>query len=161
MPLPVSWAQRRLWILAQLEPESVAYHCPGAVRLRGVLHVAALDAAVQAVVARHEVLRTTFTAVDGEPVQVVRAEGGVRVVIDDLRGLADAAQRAAALTTAEARAPFDLEQGPLLRVRVVRLADDEQVLLVTCRNSVSCGGVLVLRFRFPTDAATRRSQGRT
>jgi amino acid adenylation domain-containing protein/non-ribosomal peptide synthase protein (TIGR01720 family) len=137
--LRLSFAQERLWFLDQLEPGSASYNIPAAVRLTGALDAVALERALAAIYRRHEVLRTTFTAVDGRPTQVIHADATLRFLIQDLSEmLADdreAAMRAEVL--AEARLPFDLARGPLFRARLIRLGVDEHVLLYTMHHIVS------------------------
>jgi acyl carrier protein len=137
--LPVSCAQQRLWFLDQLGGGSAEYNIPEALRLRGTLALDALEEAVNAIVARHETLRTHFTATDGVPVQVIEPALRVSVPTTDLRGLSPAAQNSAvgALLDAEWTLPFDLSRGPLLRLHVLRLADDDQVLIRTFHHIVS------------------------
>ncbi|MEO8378442.1 MAG: amino acid adenylation domain-containing protein, partial [Acidobacteriota bacterium] len=142
-PLPLSLAQQRLWFLDQLDKAaSAAYHQPAALRLRGRLHVAALRAALDRLIARHESLRTSFIAVDGVPYQQIASEDcGFALVCEDLSAL-PAGERAAAIaesTADEARAPFDLSTGPLTRGRLLRLGEDEHVLLVTQHHIVTDG----------------------
>ncbi|WP_225835905.1 non-ribosomal peptide synthetase [Streptomyces sp. NK08204] len=142
-PLPLSFAQQRLWFLDQLEPGSAEYAVPFALRLSGALDTAALDAAVTRLVARHEILRTRFLAgEDGEPAQVVDPPAPVRAAVHDLRHIADPGERqeeAQRFARAEAARPFDLAAGPLLRVHLVRLADDEAHLLLTVHH-IACDG---------------------
>ncbi|MBV8202329.1 MAG: amino acid adenylation domain-containing protein, partial [Acidobacteria bacterium] len=140
-PLPLSFSQERLWFLDQLQPGNAAYNMPAAVRLRGRLDGGRLARGLAAVARRHESLRTTFHAVDGQPFQRV-APGplpGLRQI--DLAALPPARRAALArqLTAAEAAAPFDLERGPLLRARLLRLGSDEQVLLLNMHHIVSDG----------------------
>ncbi|QSX79619.1 non-ribosomal peptide synthetase [Agrilutibacter solisilvae] len=149
-PLPLSWAQQRLWFLDQLDPAAgAAHHIPAAMRLRGPLDRAALRASLDRIVARHENLRTRFTSVDGAPQQVIAAEDtGFALVEHDLRALDDAARAAAVaeLSVLEARAPFDLAAGPLVRGRLLWLSEHEHVLLATQHHIISDGwstGVLV------------------
>ena len=149
--LPLSFAQHRLWFLAQLdERASAAYAIPGGVRLKGSLDVAALHAALNRIVERHEALRTCFTSVDGAPVQVVAApEMGFALSQADLSGHAEAEAKLERLAAEEASAPFDLNHGPLIRGRLIRLADDDHALLVTMHHIVSDGwsmGVLINEF---------------
>ncbi len=146
--LPLSFGQQRLWFLHQLEPLSVAYNMPLAVRLRGVLDVAVLQRCLDEVVARHEVLRTTFRILDGQPVQVVSEPVAVRVGLEDLSGLAEPERETQMRGWAarQAREPFDLEAGPLLRVRLLRLGDTEHVLLITMHHIVSDGWSLGVFF---------------
>src|SRR5690606_15555021 len=149
-PLPLSFAQQRLWFLDQLDHAAgAAYHMPAALRLHGLLDREILQATLDRIVARHENLRTTFADADGEPTQVIGNEAvGFRLVDEDLRAL-DAISRDAAiarLCAHEAAAPFDLSCGPLIRGRLLRLADDDHVLLATQHHIISDGwsiGVLV------------------
>jgi amino acid adenylation domain-containing protein len=147
-PLPLSFAQRRLWFIDQLEPGSAFYNVPLAVRLTGRLDAQALGRTLTEVVRRHEVLRTTFANVDGEPVQVIHPPAPVRLEVEDLSGVEGQAREAEAmrLAAAEARLPFDLSTGPLLRARLLRLDEEEHVCLLTLHHIVSDGwsmGVLV------------------
>jgi amino acid adenylation domain-containing protein len=146
--LPLSFAQQRLWFLDQLEPGSTAYHMPYALRLRGALDVPVLERALAEIVRRHETLRTRFPAAGGEPSQVIDPAGPVSIPVQDLRHLtADVREdEARRIAGAEARAPFDLARGPLLRARLLRLADEEHALLFTLHHAVSDGwstGILV------------------
>ncbi|WP_146741412.1 condensation domain-containing protein, partial [Lonsdalea populi] len=149
-PLPLSFAQQRLWFIGHLDPAaSQAYHLPAALRLVGQLDKSALTAALDSLVARHESLRTHFTLVDGQPCQQIAPDSiGFSLSCLDLRKL-DAAgcpQRVAELAAQEAREPFDLTQGPLIRGRLLQLGDDEHVLLLTQHHIVSDGwslGILV------------------
>ncbi|MDV0440742.1 non-ribosomal peptide synthetase [Xanthomonas sacchari] len=151
--MPLSWAQQRLWFLDQLDHAAgAAYHIPAALRFSGALNRAALRASLDRIVARHENLRTTFVSVEGEPQQVIApAESGFLLIEHDLRHLQGAEQEAAVaeLSMGEARAPFDLAHGPLVRGRLLVLAEQEHVLLVTQHHIVSDGwsiGVLVREF---------------
>ncbi|MEW5926454.1 MAG: amino acid adenylation domain-containing protein [Gemmatimonadota bacterium] len=140
-PLPASFAQQRLWFIQQMEPESSAYNIPYALRLRGRLDVDALRRALDALRARHESLRTVFAFQDGMPVQVVEPAGPRPLPVEDLGGLPDDGLAAAAmqLIRAEAATPFDLARGPVLRGRLLRLADDDWGLLLTLHHIVSDG----------------------
>ncbi|MFL6335978.1 MAG: amino acid adenylation domain-containing protein [Pyrinomonadaceae bacterium] len=146
--LPLSFAQQRLWFLDQLEPGGSAYNMPAAVRLVGVLDVAALGRALSEVVSRHEVLRTTFFAPAGEPVQVVAPPAPVPLPVTDLSALPEAKREAEAerLAVEEAQRPFDLAVGPPSRASLIRLSTQEHRLLLTMHHIVSDGwsmGVLV------------------
>ena len=141
-PLPLSFAQQRLWFLAQFEGASAAYHIPGGVRLKGTLDRGALRRALDRIVGRHEGLRTSFAMAGGQPVQrIADADSGFVLAEHDLRSLSetDAAAELGRLAAEEAPAPFDLERGPLIRGRLVRLQDDEHVLLATMHHIVSDG----------------------
>ncbi|HSK75747.1 MAG TPA: amino acid adenylation domain-containing protein [Thermoanaerobaculia bacterium] len=139
--LPLSFAQQRLWFLHQLDPGSAAYNAPVALRLAGPLDLGALERSLTEVVRRHEVLRTRFEAVRGRPRQVIVPAGRVRLNLADLSGLPDGRRDAEIrrLAVEEARLPFDLARGPLLRVRLLRSGDAEHVCLFTLHHIVSDG----------------------
>ena len=144
---PLSFAQQRLWFLAQMEGGSEAYHIPLGFRLRGRLDEHALRGALNGLVARHETLRTTFAVEEGDPVQRIgAADAGFPLEIHDLRGREDAEEKLRSLSSQEASAPFDLGRGPLIRGRLIHLRADEAVLLMTMHHIVSDGwsvGVLL------------------
>ncbi|UQV46665.1 amino acid adenylation domain-containing protein [Janthinobacterium lividum] len=146
-PLALSFAQQRLWFLAQMEGVSQAYHIPGAVRLTGALDRVALERTLDRIVARHEALRTRFVEQDGAVYQVVDgAQIGLTLAMHDLRGDDDAPGRLRALNQAQAVALFDLEAGPLIRASLVCMGEQEHVLLMTMHHIVSDGwsmGVLL------------------
>jgi len=146
-PLPLSFAQQRLWFLDQLDPGSAAYNVPSAVRLAGNLNVGALEAALSEIVSRHEALRTVFErGADGMPMQVVRPAEPVGLPVIDLSRLGEESPEARRLALAEACRPFDLLRGPLLRVVLVKRGDREHDLLINMHHIVSDGwslGVLV------------------
>ncbi|WP_420127936.1 non-ribosomal peptide synthase/polyketide synthase, partial [Longimicrobium sp.] len=147
--IPLSFAQQRLWFLEQLGSLGSTYHIPMGMRLRGGLDGDALRRALDRIVARHEALRTTFPAVDGEPVQrIAPAEGSaLRLVEHDLHAAPDAEDRLVRIMSEEAAAPFDLAQGPLIRGRLVRMAADDHVLLLTMHHIVSDGWSAGVLFR--------------
>ena len=129
----LSLAQERWWFLEQLTPGLPIAHLPTALRLRGTLNQHVLERSLSALVQRHAVLRATFTARDGQPAQAISPFREVRLPVLDVVGLppdeqARAVQR---LVSEEARRPFDLSHGPLLRASLLRLAAQEQLLLVT------------------------------
>jgi hypothetical protein len=139
--LPLSFAQHRLWFLDQWQPGSPQYNVTAAVRLTGPLNAAALEQSLREIARRHEVLRTTFTAVEGRPVPVVAEEPVLSLPMLDLSDL-PAGEREAEMgrrAEAEARQPFDLACGPLLRVRLLRLAPEEHVVLLVMHHIVSDG----------------------
>ncbi|MGD7278320.1 amino acid adenylation domain-containing protein, partial [Ralstonia pseudosolanacearum] len=151
-PLALSFAQQRLWFLAQMEGTRVseAYHIPGAFRLEGTLDPAALAAALDRIVARHEALRTTFGEHDGVAVQVIAPPDiGLALQTHDLSGIDDPQAREARLRqhlAQQARAPFDLARGPLMRAGLFRLAPQEHVLFLCLHHIVFDGwsmGVLL------------------
>jgi amino acid adenylation domain-containing protein len=139
--IPLSFAQQRLWFLEQLEGGGAAYHIPTRMGLRGELDRGALVRALDRIVARHEALRTTFAEVDGHPAQRIAPveASAFRMLDHDLRSHPDAEAELRRLMADEAAAPFDLERGPLIRGRLIRLAADEHVLLVTMHHIVSDG----------------------
>jgi amino acid adenylation domain-containing protein len=145
---PLSFAQQRLWLLAQMEGASEAYHIPLGLSLKGDLDRAALRGALDRILARHEALRTTFALIDGELVQQITAVEGSRFLLieHDLRSHNNATTELDRLTELEASASFDLEAGPLIRGRLIRISEDERVLLITMHHIASDGwsmGVLV------------------
>ena len=146
--LPLSFAQQRLWFLDQLQPGVTAYNIPGALRLRGTLNFTALERSLNEIIARHETLRTVFSVVDGQPVQWIRTSLTIPIVSAAVVAQTAEEQEAELrrLAREEAARPFDLEAGPLLRVRLLRLNEREHVLLLTMHHIVSDGwsmGVLV------------------
>jgi amino acid adenylation domain-containing protein len=146
--LPLSFAQERLWFLDQLEPGSTAYGIPAALRVRGDLDLGALAASLGEIVRRHEVLRTTFRAERGVPFQLVSPEADAPLPGIDLSALPQELREAGIprLAAAAAERPFDLATGPLLRLAVVRMAEDDHVVLVNMHHIASDGwslGVLV------------------
>jgi len=150
-PLPVSFAQQRLWLLDQIAPDTSAYNILGGMHMRGDLDVNAFEHALNAVTQRHEILRTRFSSIDGRPVQIVGQSHPIKPALVDLRGL-PAEQRETKLhefAKDELNRPFNLAQGPLMRVGLVRLSDDEHVALVTMHHIISDGwsmGVFVNEF---------------
>jgi amino acid adenylation domain-containing protein len=141
---PLSAAQRRLWLLARLDPESPAYHIAGAVALHGALRVDSLESALARVVQRHEALRTTFVETAGEPEQAVAPSASVPLPRIDLTALDPAAREreAARLAVEIARIPFALERGPLLRTALLALAPDEHRLLLVFHHLIADGASL-------------------
>ena len=139
--LPVSFAQRRLWFLDRLVPGKDYYNLSQVLRLRGNLDVETLRRSFDDLVERHESLRTTFSAQMDEPVQVIRPPFEVSLEVDDLTHLqaAEREQESRLLAEREARTPFDLGVGPLFRVRLQRLAEDEYLLLLTIHHIISDG----------------------
>ncbi len=151
-PLPTSFSQQRLWFLDRLEPGSIAYNLPGAVRLEGSLDVAALAGALSGIVSRHESLRTTFVERDGDPWQVIAKPAPVPLSILDLTGLPFAVreEEVRLISAADARRAYDLAHGPLLRSTLLRLGEREHVLLVGMHHIVSDGwsmGIFVHELR--------------
>ncbi len=146
--LPASFAQQRLWFLDQLEPGSASYNIPTAVRLEGELDVPSLERALNEVVRRHEVLRTSFASEDGVPYQVIAPDFELSLLPIDLTA-SPASEREAEscrLIEAEARRPFDLAVGPMIRAELIRLSNSDHILIVTMHHIASDGwsmGVLI------------------
>jgi amino acid adenylation domain-containing protein/non-ribosomal peptide synthase protein (TIGR01720 family) len=139
--IPTSFAQQRLWVLDQLDPGAAAFNMSAAVRLTGALEVSALGRSLNEVVRRHESLRTTFAGVDGEPMQVISGHLSLPLPLLDLSGY-DAATRDEEVrrrAAADARSPFDLAEGPLLRTSLLRLSEREHVLLMTMHHIITDG----------------------
>ncbi|MGP0591233.1 amino acid adenylation domain-containing protein, partial [Nitrospira sp. T9] len=133
---PMSFAQRRLWFLSQLEPESASYNTAIAVRMNGVLDRHAVECSFNDIVRRHEVLRSTFESADGDPVQIIAAEREVHLRVVTIPKSDDRVEHAVA---AEAQQPFDLARGPLIRLCLLERHNAEQVLVVTLHHIV-CDG---------------------
>jgi amino acid adenylation domain-containing protein len=160
--LPLSFAQQRLWFLDRLEPESPVYNMPSAVRLTGEVSPALLERIFTEIVRRHEALRTTFDLRDGRPVQVIAPERSPGLPLLDLTGLPRDAReaQARALAAGEARRPFDLRSGPLLRLSLVRLDAREHLLLLTLHHIVADGWSLDVLLREIAALHAAFSQGR-
>ncbi|RZI24551.1 amino acid adenylation domain-containing protein [Pseudomonas sp. 770NI] len=140
-PVPLSYSQQRMWFLWQMEPDSPAYNVGGMARLRGVLDVGRFEAALQALIMRHETLRTTFPSVDGVACQKVSAQTNVRMDWQDFSALNEPQrqQRLQQLADVEAHTPFNLETGPLLRACLVKAGEQEHYLVLTLHHIVTEG----------------------
>ncbi|HVN54986.1 MAG TPA: amino acid adenylation domain-containing protein [Anaerolineaceae bacterium] len=140
-PLPLSYSQQRLWFLDQLEPGNSFYNLPTAVRLKGWLDRQSLQKSFDEIIRRHEALRTNFQRMDGKPVQVISPPFYVEIPLMDLRDLAPEAREDAALQHAQAVAqqPFSLTAGPLIRVVLYQLEEDEFILLFVLHHIISDG----------------------
>lgn len=145
---PLSFAQQRLWFLYQLAPENPFYNVPAAIRLTGKLDQTALERSFNEIVRRHAALRTTFTTLDGQPIQVVKAAANVELSVVNLPMVAasDRERVSQQLATTEAQRPFNLTVDPLLRVTLLQFTPVEAVLLLTLHHIVADGwslGVLI------------------
>jgi amino acid adenylation domain-containing protein len=146
--LPLSFAQQRLWFIDQLQPGSSTYHIPVALNISGRLDTETLERSLAEILRRHESLRTSFAVVDGQPVQVVAPDSGFTLPFVNLSEQ-PAAEREAEmrrLSREEAHRPFDLQESPLWRARLLRMDEDEHVLLLTMHHIISDGwssGVMV------------------
>ena len=146
--LPLSFAQQRLWFLAQLEPDSPAYNIPEALRLQGKLDIEVLTQTLKEIVRRHEVLRTNFTTVADRPVQIIRSQIDLKLPIIDLRDLPklEREREVTKLAEREVLHSFDLERDSLLRVTLIRLDKLEHIIFLTMHHIISDGwstGILV------------------
>jgi amino acid adenylation domain-containing protein len=137
--LPLSFAQQRLWFMHQLQPHSAAYNLFEAVRLTGLLQIAALEQSFTALIERHEGLRTTFTEVNGEPIQQIHPPQPFTVTCIDLRSHPPSDREAIALNLAkhETQRPFNLSGDRLLRVTLFQLTDQDHLLLLTLHHIIS------------------------
>jgi amino acid adenylation domain-containing protein len=147
--LPLSFSQQRLWFLDQLEPGNPSYNIRRAVQMRGILNVEALRDSIREIVQRHEVLRTKFISVDGKPIQVIADSLDVLIPIIELDKLSEARRTAEAqqLIAEEAKRPFDLAQGPLMRASLLKMAEDDHILLLTMHHIVSDAWSVGVLFR--------------
>jgi amino acid adenylation domain-containing protein len=147
--LPLSFAQQRLWFIDQLDRGNPAYNFPIAVRLTGSLNVAALEQSLNEIVRRHEALRTIYGEVKGQPVQIISPTLTLPLPVLDLRALSESNRESQAMRLAveESRRPFNLAQGPLLRVILLKLDDEEHVLLLTVHHIVTDGWSMGVLFR--------------
>ncbi|HEU4556864.1 MAG TPA: amino acid adenylation domain-containing protein, partial [Longimicrobium sp.] len=148
-PLPLSFAQERLWFIDRLQPGSTTYNIPAAWRLGGALDRAALERSLGEIVRRHETLRTVFAEVDGSPVQVITPFDGFVVPVEDLSVLGEADRAAAVRHRAveETRRVFDLSAGPLFRAALLRLGEEDHVLQLSMHHIVSDGWSMGVLFR--------------
>ena len=149
LAFPLSYAQQRLWFIDQMEHESSVYNVPQAYRLKGSLDINALQAAINALVRRHEVLRTTFAMVNDETVQVVAPAVSIKLSLLDLTDVAEEKREKEALRLAgeESERPFDLTTGPLLRVVLYRLSERQHVLLVLMHHIITDGWSMAIFVR--------------
>ncbi len=136
---PLSFAQQRLWFIEQLENAGALYNIPAAFRLRGPLDTTALEDALRETVKRHETLRTVFPSVNGEAVPVLLPEVDIEWSRDDLRGAGDRETLAMELAREDARLPFDLANGPLLRARLIRLDEADHIVALTIHHIAADG----------------------
>ena len=139
--LPLSYAQQRLWFIDQLEGGSAEYNMPQALRLRGELDLDALQRTVDTIVERHESLRTHLAQVEGEPVQIIEPPRPVDLPLEDVSGLAEEQQQERVLEAMrrEWEQPFDLAHGPVLRMKLIKVAERDHILLRNFHHIVSDG----------------------
>jgi pristinamycin I synthase-3/4 len=134
---PLSFTQERLWFLEQLGGIGSAYNIPAAVRVTGKLEVPVLERAFREITRRHEVLRTTFAVVNEQPVQVISASMAFNIEVVDLSERPDRAGQAFRVAEQEISRPFDLQTGPLFRVKLVKLEPEEHLLLFTIHHIIA------------------------
>jgi len=139
--LPLSFAQQRLWFLSELEPGSAFYNIPIAVRMNGNLNAEVLERTFNEIIRRHEVLRTVFEARDGQPVQLIIPAADFKLEVIDLSDRPRDERESAALELAsqEAQRPFDLRHGPLFRLALLKLDEEEHIAMATLHHIVSDG----------------------
>jgi acyl carrier protein len=145
-PFPLSFAQQRLWLTHQSSAGSTAHNTPVAIRLSGSLDVEVLRRALTQIVRRHEILRTTFAEIDGEPQQIIAAPSEVNLPLDDLSNFGVEEREAALRRRIDNAEPFDLSRGPLLKAEVLKMADEEHVLILNMHRIIAdrwSSGVLV------------------
>jgi len=151
--LPLSFAQQRLWFLSRYETEASLYNIPIALRLRGKLNIEAAQAGLQEIVNRHEVLRTSFPEVGDGTIQDIAAEMEVPFAMAEIRE-----DELDQVLREQARRPFDLSHGPLIRVSLFRIGSQDHVLLVMMHHIVSDGwslGVMLREFNALYDSFSR------
>jgi amino acid adenylation domain-containing protein len=138
---PLSFGQQRLWFVDQLQPGTTIYNVPAKIPLVPQVDLAILERSLNEIMRRHEALRTTFTIVDDQPVQVRHTEMKVDLPVIDLRRLTSEARHETLqrLINREAHEPFDLSRGPLLRTTVLQLSDDKRILLLTMHHIIADG----------------------
>ncbi|MEM1290627.1 MAG: amino acid adenylation domain-containing protein [Cyanobacteria bacterium P01_H01_bin.162] len=140
-PLPVSFAQQRLWFLEQMQQEGAVYNIPLAIQVEGFLDETAFNRSFNDLIERHEALRTRFITIDGQPMQAVSAPAPITIKQQDLRSLPSSERetevRRQAIAAAQTR--FDLTQAPLLRVKLLQLAELESVVLLTMHHIIADG----------------------
>ncbi|WP_340619899.1 amino acid adenylation domain-containing protein [Xenorhabdus siamensis] len=141
--LPLSWSQQRLWFLAKLDPAAqTAYHVSDGLYLHGLLNLPALKAALDRIVARHEILRTTFKMVEGQARQIIGSpDSGFSLTVHDFSLLPITDQQVAIEESAkfEATHPFDFGEGPLIRAQLLKLAEKQHILLLTQHHIITDG----------------------
>jgi amino acid adenylation domain-containing protein len=145
---PLSFVQQGLWFINQLTPDTPTYNIPIVISLKGCINLAALQDSLNEIIRRHEVLRTSFTVVDGQPVQVINQAVPLTLAVEDLRSLSesDRTQEGQRLATELAQEPFDLSSQSLLRAKILHLNDKNYQLIVTLHHIIADGwsiGILI------------------
>ena len=147
--IPLSFSQQRLWFLHEVDPTMTAYNISAVFRVEGLLNAIVLEKAINEIVARHEILRTTFPILEGSPVQNILPNLRLRVDIVDLRNLPEKTResRPREVTLEEARQAFDLRNGPLLRAKILRFSDRVHFLLLNVDHAVLDGWSISILFK--------------
>ncbi len=136
---PVTFAQQRLLFLNQLDPNSTSYNVPWSIRMTGKLNSEALERSLNEIVSRHEILRTTFDVIEGQPVQILSASLSVPLFQVDLSSRPNPESDAQSAAMKEAQTPLDLKNGPLVRTRLLRLGPEDHVLLLSMHHIIFDG----------------------
>ena len=137
--LPLSFAQQRLWFLHQMQPDSAVYNLPMAIEVDGYLDLAALTQSLNDIVRRHEVLRTRFVTIEGQPTQIIEVPAPVAIEQLDLKGIADPTAQVKQAAIMAAQTPFNLSQDQLLRVTLLHLSETQSVVLFTLHHIIADG----------------------
>ncbi|MDJ0658849.1 MAG: amino acid adenylation domain-containing protein [Crocosphaera sp.] len=137
-PLPLSFAQQRLWFLDQLDPGNSAYNISGAIQLQGYLNEEALEKSLNEIVRRHEILRTTFQTDKGQPIQVINSQLNIPIIKQELTSgsVREKETVIKQIAIKEAETPFNLQQGPLLRMKLLVLEDNNFILMFTLHHII-------------------------
>jgi amino acid adenylation domain-containing protein len=150
-PPRLSFSQERMWFIHQLAPESAAYNMYGSLRVEGELNIPAVEQTFNIMIERHAILRTTFDVVDGVPVQIIATQAPITIPLFDLKPLHSSEQdeQVRELIRQNAKQPFDLVNGPLLRILLLELAEEEHIIFVGMHHIISdqwSGGVIMREF---------------
>ncbi|MFN6482394.1 MULTISPECIES: non-ribosomal peptide synthetase [unclassified Nostoc] len=134
--LPLSFGQERLWFIDQLVPNHAFYNVPEAFRLRGVLNATILEQSLNEIIKRHEVLRTTYSSLNGQPIQVIHSTFPIKLLVVNLQGLSPDEQESQVhqIVLEEAQRPFNLVQGPLLQTTLLQLSSEEHIFLLNLHH---------------------------
>ncbi|BAY79067.1 amino acid adenylation domain-containing protein (plasmid) [Nostoc linckia NIES-25] len=134
--LPLSFGQERLWFIDQLMPNHAFYNVPEAFRLRGVVNATILEQSLNEIIKRHEVLRTTYSTINGQPIQVIHSTFPIQLLVTNLQGLSPDEQESQVrqIVLKEAQRPFDLVQGPLLRTTLLQLSSEDHIFLLNLHH---------------------------
>src|SRR5207249_2703715 len=147
--IPLSFSQRRLWFLQKLDPNLTAYNIPATFRIEGDLNVSALEKALREIVNRHEVLRTRVVEIDGQPLQQIISPLTATLPVIDLGCLPvdQAGAEVQRLLADDAHQPYNLQEAPLMRAKLVRLSNDEHVLILNFHHVVCDGSSLTIFYQ--------------